>query len=77
LSGEQTGDALTTDELEMKVSEQEQAIQNLKSQSSVRLYTGLMQGAIVGLIVGGVAAWVVSRRIQIVEVEENDNTQEN
>jgi hypothetical protein len=77
LSGEQTGDALTTDELEMKVSEQEQTIQSLKSQSSVRLYTGLMQGAIVGLIVGGMAAWVVSRRIQIVEVEENDNTQEN
>jgi len=29
-----------------------------------------MQGAIVGLIMGGVAAWIVSRRIQVVEIEE-------
>lgn len=71
LTGEGTGEALTLDELEVKVQEQEQAIQTLESQSTVRLYTGLMQGAIVGLIVGGVAAWVVSNRIRIVEVEEN------
>jgi predicted CXXCH cytochrome family protein len=77
LTGEQTGEALTADELEMKVSEQERSIQNLESQSSVRLYTGLIQGSIVGLIVGGVAAWVVSRRIRFVEVEENDKTEEN
>ena len=73
LSGEQTGEALTLDELEKKVSEQEHAIQNLESQNTVRLYTGLIQGAIVGLIVGGVAAWVVSQRIRFVEVEDNDN----
>lgn len=76
LTGEQTGNAPTTEELQKQVSEQEQAIQNLESQSTVRLYTGLMQGAIVGLIVGGVAAWVVSRRIRFVEVEEDDNTKE-
>jgi hypothetical protein len=76
LSGEQTGVALTSEELQMKVSEQEQTIQSLESQSSVRLYTGLMQGAIVGLVIGGVAAWVVSRRIRFVEVEENDDTEE-
>jgi hypothetical protein len=69
-SGETTGNAPTKEELEVQVQEQEQKIQNLEAQSSVRLYTGLMQGAIVGLIMGGVAAWVVSRRIQIVEVEE-------
>lgn len=73
LSGEQTGEALTLDELEKKVSEQENAIQDLESQNSVRLYTGLIQGAIVGLIIGGVAAWVVSQRIRFVEVEDNDN----
>jgi hypothetical protein len=73
LSGEQPGEALTQDELEKKVSEQEQEIQSLETQNSVRLYTGLIQGAIVGLIIGGVAAWVVSRRIRFVEVEENDN----
>jgi len=73
LSGEQTGEALTLGELEKKVSEQEHTIQDLESQNTVRLYTGLIQGAIVGLIVGGVAAWVVSQRIRFVEVEDNDN----
>jgi tetrahydromethanopterin S-methyltransferase subunit F len=58
------------EELEKQVQEQEQKIQSLEAQSSVRLYTGLMQGAIVGLIMGGVAAWIVSRRIQVVEIEE-------
>jgi len=72
LTGEGTGEALSLDDLEKKVQEQEQAIQSLESQSTVRLYTGLMQGAIVGLVIGGVAAWVVSRRIRIVEVEDND-----
>jgi predicted CXXCH cytochrome family protein len=73
LSGEQTGEPLTSDELEKMVSEQEQTIESLEAQNTVRLYTGLIQGAIVGLIVGGVAAWVVSKRIRFVEVEENDN----
>jgi hypothetical protein len=34
------------------------------------LYVGLAQGAIVGLAVGAVAAWIVSRRIKVVEVED-------
>jgi formate-dependent nitrite reductase cytochrome c552 subunit len=71
LSGQTTGEAPTMDELEKQVQDQEQTIQNLQSQSAVRLYTGLMQGAIVGLTIGGVAAWVVSRRIRIVEVGED------
>ena len=54
-----------------QVQEQEQSIKSLEAQSSVRLYTGLMQGAIVGLIIGGTAAWVISRRIKFVEVDEN------
>jgi tetrahydromethanopterin S-methyltransferase subunit F len=69
-SGQSAGTAPSMEELEKQVQEQEQKIQNLEAQSSVRLYTGLMQGAIVGLIMGGVAAWVVSRRIRFVEVEE-------
>jgi hypothetical protein len=73
LSGEQTGEALGAEELQKLVSEQEQAIENLEAQNTVRLYTGLIQGAIIGLIVGGVAAWVVSRRMRLVEVEENDH----
>jgi len=70
LTGQNTGEALSQEELAKLVQEQEQTIQSLESQNSVRLYTGLIQGAIVGLITGGVAAWVVSRRIRLVEVEE-------
>jgi hypothetical protein len=73
LSGQQTGQAPSAEELQKLVSEKDQAIQDLESQNTVRLYTGLIQGSIVGLIVGSVAAWVVSRRIRFVEVEENDN----
>ena len=74
VSGQSAGTAPSMEELEKQVQEQEQKIQSLEAQSSVRLYTGLMQGAIVGLVMGGVAAWVVSRRIRYVEVEENDQT---
>jgi hypothetical protein len=61
---------VTIETLEKKVSEQEMSIQQLEARSSVRLYTGLAQGAIVGLVTGGVAAWVVSRRIRLVEDDE-------
>lgn len=71
LTGQTTGAALSAEELEKMVHQQEQEIESLEAQSSVRLYTGLIQGAIVGLTMGGVAAWVVSRRIQYVEVEDD------
>ena len=71
LTGQNTGDALSQEELAKQVQTQEQTIKGLEAQSSVRLYTGLMQGAIVGLVIGGTAAWVVSRRIKFVEVDEN------
>jgi hypothetical protein len=61
----------TLEELQQKVQANEQTIQTLEAQSTVRLYTGLIQGAIVGLITGGVAAWIVSRRIRVVEVDED------
>ncbi len=64
------------DELGQSIIEQEQIITKLEAQSDVRLYTGLIQGAIVGLATGGAAAWVVSRRIQVVEDEEEDDEQE-
>jgi predicted CXXCH cytochrome family protein len=73
LSGEAVeAPEVSLESLKMTVSEQETAIEELKAQSSVRLYTGLAQGAIIGLITGGVAAWVVSRRIRVVEVEEEN-----
>ncbi len=62
---------VSVDELEKTVQEQVETIDKLEASSSVRLYTGLIQGAIVGLVTGGAAAWVVSRRIKVVEVEEN------
>lgn len=57
-------------ELQKTIHDQEQTIDNLEASATVRLYTGLVQGAIVGLVTGGAAAWVVSRRIEVVEVEE-------
>jgi predicted CXXCH cytochrome family protein len=50
----------------------EDEVTTLKTRSTVRLYTGLAQGAIVGLIMGGVAAWIVSKRLTVVEVDENE-----
>ena len=72
-----TGQALEappvdTETLEQKIVEQDTLIQDLQAQSTVRLYTGLAQGAIVGLVTGGVAAWVVSRRIKVVEEGEEE-----
>jgi predicted CXXCH cytochrome family protein len=52
--------------LRQQVQDQEQEIAELESRSTVRLYTGLAQGAIIGLIIGGVTAWIVSKRIQVV-----------
>jgi len=62
--------------LEQTVINQQQEIIDLQAQSKVRLYTGLIQGAIVGLITGGVAAFIISRGIKVVEVEEEDNGEE-
>jgi predicted CXXCH cytochrome family protein len=58
--------------LQQTIEDQTQTINSLKTSSTIRLYTGLVQGAIVGLVTGGVAAWVVSRRIRVVEVEVDD-----
>ncbi len=63
----QTVDTAT---LEQQVQTQQQKINDLQAQSSNRLYLGLAQGAIVGLLIGGVAAWVVSRSIRVVEVKD-------
>lgn len=62
-----------TASLEQKIAEQEEDIASLETQNASRLYIGLVQGAIVGLITGGVAAFVVSRGIRIVEVKEDES----
>jgi predicted CXXCH cytochrome family protein len=58
--------------MEQKLKEQETTIANLEARNDIRLYTGLAQGAIIGLITGGVAAWVVSRRIRVMEVDVDE-----
>jgi len=63
---------LDADALQQQVHAQEETINQLENQSSIRLYVGLAQGAIVGLITGGAAAWVVSKGIRVVEVTDND-----
>lgn len=75
---ELTGEVLSLSDLDpealrQKVQEQEEVISDLESRNSVRLYIGLAQGAIVGLTTGAVAAWVVSRRIEIVEEEGDED----
>lgn len=68
--------AATLDELRKKTQEDAQTIQALESQATVRLYTGLIQGAIVGVITGGAAAWVVSKRIRYVDVDDEKESDE-
>ncbi len=65
--------AVNVEDLKQTISTQEEKITDLTVSSQSRLYTGLIQGAIVGLVTGGAAAWVVSKRIRIVEEEEDDN----
>ncbi|OGO09774.1 MAG: hypothetical protein A2Z66_04225 [Chloroflexi bacterium RBG_13_66_10] len=68
LGGEAAGgEAADPEALLQQVQEQEQQISELESRATARLYTGLAQGAIIGLLTGGVAAWIVSRRIQVVQ----------
>lgn len=77
LSGGEAGaTAATLEELRKLVQENEQKIQSLETQGTVRLYTGLIQGAIVGVITGGAAAWVVSKRIRYVDIEEEEEEEE-
>ena len=56
--------------------QQQQEISGLKADGETRLYVGLAQGAIVGLAVGAVAAWIVGRRIKIVEVGRHQRREE-
>ncbi len=73
LSGEVAQlETVDTATLQQQVQTQQQQISDLKAQSTNRLYIGLAQGAIVGLLTGGAAAWVVSKGIRVVEVKEDE-----
>lgn len=71
LTGSTSAPPPSLEELQQLVHSQEEEISTIKAQADVRLYTGLAQGAIVGLLTGGAAAWVVSRRITVIEEEDN------
>jgi predicted CXXCH cytochrome family protein len=68
---------LDMETLQQMVQQQSEEITTLKAQGSIRLYTGLAQGAIVGLMTGGVAAWIVSRRIKVIEEDGNNDEEKN
>lgn len=73
LTGEiQKVESADIDAMEKLITEQESEIASIKQDSEVRLYTGLMQGAIIGLLTGAVGAWVVSQRVKVVEETENE-----
>jgi len=73
LSGEVAQlETVDTATLEQQVQTQSKQITDPKTQSTNRLYIGLAQGAIVGLLTGGAASWVVSRGIRVVEVKEDE-----
>jgi predicted CXXCH cytochrome family protein len=63
---------ITIEDLQKQIVDQNETITNLQVSSQSRLYTGLIQGAIVGLVTGGAAAWIVSRRIQVIEELEDE-----
>jgi len=63
---------ISVEDLQETITENEERITDLTVASQSRLYTGLIQGAIIGLVTGGAAAWIVSRRIRVIEEEENE-----
>lgn len=67
---------LDTDELRLQVAEQAEQINELEASRDTRLYVGLAQGGIVGLATGSVAAWVVSRSLRVIEIEEEQDGEE-
>jgi predicted CXXCH cytochrome family protein len=65
-------EVVAVEDLQKTIREHEAQIGNLQVAGQSRLYTGLIQGAIIGLMTGGAAAWVVSRRIRVIEVDDNE-----
>jgi len=63
-----------TDEstLRKQIMDQGKRIERLETSRSLRLYTGLLQGSLIGLAVGGVGAWTAARRWREEEVSEDD-----
>lgn len=64
---------LDTEELVSRVKAQEAELEDLRDRSSVRLYTGLAQGAIVGLATGAIVAWVISQNIEMVDIKDDED----
>ncbi len=71
LSGElETLETIDITTLQQRLQEQEQSLAESEAGRSARLYVGLAQGGMVGLAVGSVSAWIVSRKLRFVEDED-------
>jgi len=72
--GTEVQELRTVDEetLKAKVTQKEKEIERLKTSRSLRLYTGLLQGSLIGLAVGGVGAWTAARRWREEEITEDE-----
>jgi predicted CXXCH cytochrome family protein len=68
--GEAAPQAQTPAEMEAEITSLQAETQQLESSATSNLYAGLVQGAIIGLVVGGTGAWIVSKRLKVFEVEE-------
>ena len=60
------------EELEKTIHDQEEVISDSESVRPVAPVHRSDPGRIIGLVTGGAAAWVVSRRIRVIEVDENE-----
>ena len=67
-------EAKTPAELEAEIIDLEALNLQLEASTTSNLYAGLVQGAIIGLVIGGTGAWIVSKRLKIVEVEEESDS---
>lgn len=73
LSGEVTElSELDPEDLRVQVADQAEQISDLEARSDTRLYVGLAQGGIIGMATGSVVAWVVSRSLRVVEIDDDE-----
>jgi predicted CXXCH cytochrome family protein len=62
----------TPAELEAEITDLAAVNEQLQASTTSNLYAGLVQGAIIGLVIGGTGAWIVSRRLKIVDLEDEE-----
>jgi predicted CXXCH cytochrome family protein len=63
-------------DLQYTIQEQQREIERLQTSRSLRLYVGLLQGSLIGLVVGGFGVWTAARRWGEEEENEDDEDKE-